>query len=342
MINILRNKQDLPKIHKGEIDATVVIPTYNGEAYLERILKMVLLQDFEGTFEILIIDSGSTDSTLDIISQFPKVRLHCIPNSEFGHGKTRNLAAQLARGTYIAYLTHDAIPENKSWLREIIAPMAPGGFGAAAVMGKQTPRPNCFPLLKYEIESVFRGFGPDFGTSLFYNDDFVISQSQMDAISFYSDVNSATRRDILTQHIPYQDVSYSEDMAYGRDLIEAGYVKAYAPRASVEHSNDLNLKEYRMRIFDEIIGMRRIGHSIPQLSFIRKIAYTLLGSLRDTLRIFRDDEYSVTKKIYWVFVNPLFHYVKWKSYYRATRVNIFDEEATKSDSLEAHRSGKPK
>ena len=98
-------------------------------------------------------------------------------------------------------------------------------------MGKQVPRRGAFPLQKYEIQGVFRNFGPDFGTSVFYKDAFVTDEGVLGAISFYSDVNSAARRRFLLDVIPYRDVRYAEDQLFGKDLIEAGYRKAYAPRA---------------------------------------------------------------------------------------------------------------
>ncbi|WP_391857866.1 glycosyltransferase family A protein, partial [Vibrio cidicii] len=133
-----------------------------------------------------------------------------IPNSEFGHGRTRNLAAQLATGEFVVYLTHDAIPASESWLTELLAPFAIDER-IVAVMGKQIPRPGCFPLLKYEIRGVFAGFGPDFGTTVFYKDDFAKDEGVLGAMAFYSDVNSAARRSFLTDVVPYRDVRYAED-----------------------------------------------------------------------------------------------------------------------------------
>lgn len=141
----------------------------------------------------------------------------------------------------------------------------------------------------------------------------------------------------MTGPIPYQDVRYSEDMAFGLEIVEAGWIKAYAPRASVEHSNDLKLSEYKKRIFDEVVGMRRIGHEIPVLTFSRQIAYTGFGVLRDSFSIIRDRDYSWKRKLYWLTVNPLFHIAKWRSYFVATRVDIYDEDAIQAGSLEAHR-----
>ncbi|MFC5790886.1 glycosyltransferase family 2 protein [Agromyces tardus] len=315
---------------------TVAILTYNGEEYLERILQQLRRQRLDGGFEVLVIDSGSTDATLDIVRRHPEVRLHEIPNSEFGHGKTRNLAARLARGEFIAYLTHDAVPTNEDWLRELIAPFAMDER-IVAVMGKQVPRPGCFPLLKYEIKGVFAGFGPDFGTSVFYKDESMSDEGTLGALGFYSDVNSAARRRFLLEQIPYRDVRYAEDQLFGRDVIEAGYRKAYAPRAAVEHSNDLTLAEYGRRIFDETVGLRQIGFPIPRMSRASQLRLTLRGIVGDSLRILRDRDYSWRRKLYWLVANPAFQVRKWRSYRASTLVDLADEGAIRAGSLEHSR-----
>ena len=316
--------------------ATVAILTYNGDVYLERILVEVLAQEVEGEIEVLVIDSGSTDATLDIVKRYPAVRLHEIPNSEFGHGKTRNLAANLARGEFIAFLTHDAIPVSRQWLRELLAPFALDS-SIVAVMGKQIPRRGCFPLMKYEIKGVFAGFGPDFGTSVFYNDSFVQSEGVLNAISFYSDVNSAARREFLTTVIPYRDVRYAEDQLFGKDLIEAGYRKAYAGRAAVEHSNDLTRGEFRRRIFDETVGLRQIGFPIPELSHKGQVRLTVRGILGDSLRIAQDGDFTWKRKMYWLVLNPMYQITKWRSYRASTLVDPEDEAAVRAGSLEHSR-----
>ncbi|TFD00921.1 glycosyltransferase family 2 protein [Cryobacterium sinapicolor] len=316
--------------------ATVAILTYNGEAYLERILTEVLGQELDGAFEVLVIDSGSTDSTLDIVRRFSSVRLHEIPNSEFGHGKTRNLAAQLATGEFVAYLTHDAIPASRQWLRELLEPFRLDKR-IVAVMGKQIPRSGCFPLLKYEIQGVFAGFGPDWGTSVFYKDAFVQSEGVLNAISFYSDVNSAARRDFLLNTIPYRDVRYAEDQLFGKDLIEAGYRKAYAGRAAVEHSNDLTLAEYGKRIFDETIGLRQIGFPIPPMTGRAQLRLTMRGIAGDTLRILRDPDFSWKRRFFWLAMNPPYQVRKWTSYRASTLTDLTDQAALDSGSLETAR-----
>jgi len=328
---------------KQDYRATVFIPTYNGEAYLAAIFKALQSQKTDFEFEVLVIDSGSKDNTLRIIDEYqeslPNFRFIQIPNNEYGHGKTRNQAAHLAKGEIVVYLSHDAIPAHERWLHEIVKPFEISEK-IIGVMGKQVPRPYCIPLLKYEINSVFNNFGPDFGTTIFYKDYFVQSQGVYDAISFYSDANSAARREAIINDIPYQDVKYAEDQLFGRDIINAGLYKVYAPRASVVHSNDLALSEYSHRLYDETLGLRKIGLpvTVPSKKLIARMI--IMGALKDSLRIMRDNDYSISRKLYWLVANPFYHIEKWRGVRKAATVKLDDAAAHDKYSLEARRSSK--
>jgi rhamnosyltransferase len=316
--------------------ATVVVPTFNGETYLEALLRSVLNQRFSSPFEVLVIDSGSVDGTLSIVRSFPEVRLRQISQSDFGHGRTRNMAVQMATSEFVVFLTHDAVPAHDRWLHELLAPFGLSNR-VAAVMGAQVPRPDCFPLLKYEIKDLFASFGPGFGTTLFYDDDFAVDPAVRNALGFFSDVNSAVRRSVVSSRVPYRDVQYAEDQLLGRDLIDQGFIKAYAPRASVIHSNDLSLREYDNRMFDETVGLRSVGIDVdyPSLATIARTSGRRM--VTDARRTLSDPEYSPRRRARFLALNPLFHVQKWRGVRRGVAADIGDEDGRSAYSLEAAR-----
>lgn len=325
----------------NKVKATVFVPTWFGEAYIESCLDMVFKQEVDFSFEVLVYDTSSKDKTPEIIKRFerknPNLRYVTIQKEEFGHGKTRQRAAEDSKGEIVIYLTQDATPAHTRWLYEMVRPfdLNPTIVG---VMGKQIPRPHCIPMLKSEINGVFSGFGPDFGVTLFYNDDFIRDQATFDAVTFYSDANSAARRKFLVGDIPYRDVSYAEDQLFGRDIITKGLLKAYAPRGAVIHSNDLRLGEYAKRMFDETFGLRSIGIPVQKPSMKAIVKLSVRGIIRDTRNILLDHDYSMARKAYWLVVNPLFHVQKWRGVRAAFQRPVTgDSHTTDSWSLEGQR-----
>ena len=93
---------------------TVVIPVYNREKYLGIAVDSILSQTFPD-FELLVIDDGSIDRSIDVVLSHsdPRIRLVC-NNTNLGVSTTRNKGIQLARGEYLAFLDSDdwAHPER--------------------------------------------------------------------------------------------------------------------------------------------------------------------------------------------------------------------------------------
>lgn len=323
--------------------ATVFIPTYFGEQFLDELLDRVCTQKVNFAYEVLIYDTSSSDRTPEIIkkyaNKYENVRHKTITKAEYGHGKTRRDAAYDAKGEIVVYLSQDATPAHDRWLYEMVKPFELNER-IIGVTGKQDPRPNALPLLKNEIRAVFGNFGPDAGTTIFYKDDFVKNQGQYDFISFYSDVNSAARRSILTGEIPYKPVPYAEDQLFGRDVIDAGYMKAYASRGNVIHTNDIALRDYKARMFDETLGLRRVGIPVDKPSLKAVAKMTAKGIIKDWVRTLQDGEYSVKRKLYWLVMNPFYHVEKWRGVRLAASVSLSNDEMLKKYSLEEQQAKK--
>jgi glycosyltransferase involved in cell wall biosynthesis len=86
---------------------SVIIPVFNGQAYLGEALKSVLAQDIE--LDILVVDDGSTDKTGDVARAFGGASLRYVRQGQLGLAAARNHGVSLARGNLIAFLDADDV-----------------------------------------------------------------------------------------------------------------------------------------------------------------------------------------------------------------------------------------
>ncbi len=226
---------------------SVVIPVKDGERYLEELLQALAR---EGVEEVLVIDSGSRDRSREV-ARAAGVEMLEIEPSEFGHGRTRNLGAERTSGELICFLTQDATPVP-GWLaayREAFE--LDGGVGAA--YGPHLPRADTSPMIARELSEFFAGFSAGGAPVLQRSGD----------PTFLSNVNACYAR-ACWEEIRFRDVPYSEDQAFGSDLLGAGGTKVYHPGAAVLHAHDYGAIEFMRRYFDEYRGLREsTGHVEP-------------------------------------------------------------------------------
>src|SRR5690606_33874099 len=137
---------------------------------------------------------------------------------------------------------------------------------------------------KYIIGRVFAAQGPLGEVSVHRGGG---DGGQEPAAAFLSDVAVALRRSVVAGSVPYRDVSYAEDQLLGRDLLAAGFAKAYAPDAVVEHSNDGTLREFRARALADRRGLNSIGFVPRRSSWVGALAGLVKWSAVDSLLILR-------------------------------------------------------
>lgn len=288
---------------------TVFIPTYNGEKYLRECIEAILSQDMPRNYalELLVIDSGSRDGSLEILRSFgDKIRLLEIPNSEFSHGGTRDKAARLAKGEYVLYLSQDATPKHNRWLINMLEPFFLSRR-VGCVFGRQVPRPDAAATIKREVSSVFGSLGaPD--SIVIHRSESLVDDTKTNPINtFFSDVNSAVRRDLLTREVPFRHVDYAEDQALAEDMQNKGYLKAYSPQGAVWHSNEYTARQYFHRKFDEFLGLSKS----TDYKLVASKRSLLLGWIRPTLQDWKfirlDQEYSFLSKLLWTVESPLYN-----------------------------------
>ena len=320
---------------------SVFVPTYNGGEYVKPLIDAVLSQQLPHGFklELLITDSGSSDGTVDVVKSYgDKVAFSQIPNSKYGHGKTRQKAAEIAKGDYILFLSQDATPYDDRWIKNMIEPFFISDK-IGCVFGRQIPRPFAVPTIKREVAEVFGRIGaPD--SIIIHRQKSLVDTYDMNALNtFFSDVNSAIRKDLI-EAIPFRDVPYAEDQALAEDMQNSGYLKAYTPQGAVWHSNEYTAKEYYHRKFDEYIGLQE---SVESQKFTSSLKSLTLGWIRPTLHDWkftrRDSEYNLRAKIKFIFLAPLYNINLQLGKYRAIKY-FHDNEKREELSLEASRRPK--
>ena len=239
---------------------TVAIPVLNGARYLDEVLAAVRSQRVDREVEILIVDSGSTDGSLEIARRHGAV-VHEIDKSDFSHGGTRNWMMGAARGDHVAFLTQDATPAHDRWLAALLEGFDQAG-DVAAVFGPHDARPDASHMIKSEMERHFAGWG-DGGTRIEVQrldpspEGIEAYREFPGQLTFLSDVNCAIAR-WAWERVPYREVPYAEDQLLGRELIEAGFAKVFHPDARVLHSHDYPPLAFFRRYFDEFRSLREV------------------------------------------------------------------------------------
>src|SRR5579884_2360632 len=177
--------------------ASIILLTRQAGPYLERLLPMLFSQVAPEPYEVIAVDSGSTDGTIEQFRRWP-VRLQQIPPREFGFGRTKNQAAALARGRALVFLSQDALPVGPRWLATLVGNLeAPNVAGS---YGRQLPWPHTAPPQWYFLETTYpprrlvrRG-----------------SSVASDGVAF-SNANAAIRRDVWERFPFDESLLMSED-----------------------------------------------------------------------------------------------------------------------------------
>ena len=185
---------------------SVVIPVKNGGTDLVRCLNAIAGQRIEEEVEVVVVDSESQDGSAALAKRFG-ARVHSIPASEFHHGRTRNLGAQLARGDILVFTSQDAYAASDTWLARLIAPFRDDDT-IAGVYGRQLPHEDARPPERYFLDFVY---GLDRRLQR------LEPEGQLSfEVTLFSNVNSALPRS-LWEAFPFaDDIVMSEDQEWSR------------------------------------------------------------------------------------------------------------------------------
>lgn len=249
--------------------SSVLVLTKNGGSDLERLMSALYGQKDVASFEVIAIDSGSTDGTLELLRRFP-VRLEQIPPETFHHARTRNFAAGLARGEILVFLSQDAIPASDVWLNAMISNFDDPQVGA--VYGRQLPNPGC----SLERE---QSLGTLYGEQRIVKDP-----AHRNGLGYrfyhFSDANAAIRRSVWEAMRFPEDLRVFEDLGIAKRILDGRWKIVYEPKSPVFHSHSHTTVGLFRRYFD-------IGYTLKHLQ-IWDTPGTRKSMLRDGWRLLKN------------------------------------------------------
>ncbi len=222
---------------------SIVILTKNAELTLNGCLETIFNQKHNFGLEVIIIDSGSTDKTIDIAKKYA-VKIKNIKPSEFNHGLTRNYGISISKGEFVVLIVQDAIPSNKYWLSNIIKEFK--DKKTAGVYCRQVPHDNCNPLYAIQLKEGFSSSKIRKVKSIKNIDDYYkLSPMEKYKLISFDDVCSCIRKSIWKK-IPLNKTDFGEDLYWSKKVLTTGYKIVYTPDAAVIHSHNRSfIYEYK-------------------------------------------------------------------------------------------------
>jgi rhamnosyltransferase len=224
---------------------SVVVPVKNGGADLARCLDAIGRQATDDAVEVVVVDSGSTDGSVEV-ARARGARVHEIPPEDFGHGRTRNLGAGLAEGDVLVFTSQDAYAADEHWLSRLVAPLA--REEVAGAYGRQLPHDDATPPERYFLDFLY---GPESRSQRLDDGEPTFEQT------LFSNVSSAMRR-ATWEELPFaDDLIMSEDQEWSRRALRAGFELAYVADAAVHHSHRYSIADAFRRFFDSGVSAER-------------------------------------------------------------------------------------
>jgi rhamnosyltransferase len=241
---------------------SIIIRSFNEGWALRDTLPAVRAQDFKN-WELIVIDSGSTDGSVELIQKANPRCFVQIRHEDYNPSRVINLGMKLARAEFGIFLNADATPQGAHWLAPLFdALQSPR---VAAAFGKQIPRPDCRAVFAHDYE---RCFGPNRETARWDH--------------FFSMVSSGLRKDIWSRRGFLEKMQYSEDDEYTRWCRAENYEVVFVPESVVMHSHNYTPQQAYKRSFGEARALAAVWTREPRE--IRWARTVLLGWMNDARR----------------------------------------------------------
>lgn len=213
---------------------STVIRTYNEAEFIGQLIQSLRNQQNSGQdLEIVVVDSSSTDSTLQVLANLD-VRVIKIAKDEFNYSKALNLGIDQTNGELIVILSAHSIPFTSCWLEKMVRHFE--DENTAGVYCRQISRPDTNLLESMRIKKTFSENSKVFGSG---NGEF----------PNFSNAASCIRRRIWERH-KFVNLTAAEDREWSKWAIESEYRIIYDAEAKVYHCHNESCRKAAQRVID--------------------------------------------------------------------------------------------
>jgi glycosyltransferase involved in cell wall biosynthesis len=236
----------------------------NEDRYLGQLLDGIRAQTYpHSCVEIIIVDSGSTDGTLEIARKHD-CKIVALERSQFSFGRSLNLGCSVAKGSILVFVSGHCVPTSSEWLWELVKPLHDPMV--AITYGRQVGGPET----KFSEHALLQKYFPDHPAN--------------DQSSFFcNNANLALRSGCWVESPFNEALTGLEDMHLARALVQRGYKVVYVPVAAVYHYHHEKWRQVKRRYEREAIALREIMPEV-HVHWHDALRYFIAGVLGDWAR----------------------------------------------------------
>ena len=238
---------------------SIIIRSFNEGKHIGKLLEGIKRQTIFPDIEVILVDSGSTDDTVKIASQYGVINVPITPE-EFSFGRALNKGCEAASGKYLLFASAHVYPVYTDWVEKMIQPFKDEKI--ALVYGKQIGN----EVTKYSESQLFKKWFPE--------------ESDYNQYHPFCNNANAVVRSALWKGQPYDEtLTGLEDLDWATKIQEKGYRIAYESQAPIVHVHDESIAKIKNRYMREAIALKKISpkQHMSFLGFLRLSAGNIVS-----------------------------------------------------------------